>query len=231
MSLFLTDSPILSPVVADLEPPILQKSKISPFQLRVVTNLLQTSEQKYFRLVKQTISDWQEIVYDRLGRTRLEHQENPTARSLEEMQADSQEAKSYKVLCDEWKKFLKNPVLVDHRIMILTDSEQRIQGLSLISIKTDSIFVKTLMSAPWNIRMHGSNSAEHEQIRVRGVGTTLMRHIYDFATKEQKATIELKPLSGSYAFYKDHLKMTSSVRADGLYFTLDMARDVPEGFI
>lgn len=125
-----------------------------------------------------------------------------------------------------------------HLFILLKD--QRIQGLLCLSERVKDLYINVLISAAWNIPMCGAVAEAHEDLRVKGVGTTLMHVAYKTAQKLNVNKLALLCLPSSYGFYKDYMNMCVVVDEDQgegnfwdgwhiqIKFELDVSSEVPK---
>jgi hypothetical protein len=115
---------------------------------------------------------------------------------------------------------------IDHKpsnfaLMTLSDNVKRIQGIALLALQDNAVFVKVLLSAPWNLSFSCTITQKHAAYSVKGTGSTLMRQIYELARREKKQWITLLPLSDSLSFYTKRIGMTENNRSLQLEVTKD----------
>ena len=180
------------------------------------------------RSVSRALKEWHEIAYNRLGDLRAEAQTTPSL--LDAVQLD-------RSLCDSAYKTLKIEIQnsletakkcssTAERILFTTDSEQRIQGVlvayeeMLGSEKT--LYIKALLSPPWNVAFHSKISPEHQALRVRHAGLALLREAYHVAQQIGATSVTLRPLSNSFTFYQERvgLQWIANEQPEPSYFKL-----------
>jgi hypothetical protein len=199
----------------------------SIFTLRMISTEATASveSQATCKAIKQTLRDWQEIISDRFGTTRAQRQEAFKI-SLNQEKADAdfkedmqvvEDYKTVKSMIDKDVESIQKGGTKQRYIMLLTDSEARPQAIATIHEEVNSLYVNTIMSAPWNVTMHAEVSPEHAKLAVKRAGTTIMRQVYELALLRNKSTVELKPLTNSLSYYNNYLKMTPS--ADGKIYS------------
>ncbi len=101
-------------------------------------------------------------------------------------------------------------------LFLLFDNNQKIQALAAVTEKPNSIYVNSLLSAPWNLKLSSDNDSAHQSLAIRGAGTTMVRQVYEFAKSKNKTRLELFSLHSARSFYTDHLKMIPD--EDKFYF-------------
>lgn len=117
---------------------------------------------------------------------------------------------------------LENPDIVPY---ILVDRETNVpQAMSALEIKADHVYLRALISAPWNIRMHGRVPDEYAERVTRGSGTALMYATYKLAQSSGRPEYKTTPLSGAFKYYEG-LGMGFDVETS--HFTLPVEDLVP----
>lgn len=81
------------------------------------------------------------------------------------------------------------------------DSEGNDQGMMVINIEIDRVYVALLVTNPINIR---SDVNANEIKKVNGAGTCLLNKAVEIATQEGKESVWLTPLQSAVGFYKRH---------------------------
>lgn len=202
-------------------------SKKNIFNLTVTSISTEESKRRIIlTAISNTVNDWQTIIKNRFINTQKTNPSWGNSDSLEtddNLIEDSVIIQKYHYLKEKIEhdiSAIKVKSKNNYYLMILTDSEQRIQGVASVRIKTNLLFVNVLMTAPWNVPLYSANAPEHKDLVVKGVGTTLMRQIYELAKINKKPTIELNPVPSSLSFYVDHLKMTLSQRRDKVSYVV-----------
>ena len=79
------------------------------------------------------------------------------------------------------------------------DSEENDQGMMVINIERDRVYVALLVTNPINIR---SDVNANETKKVNGAGTCLLNKAVEIATEEGKESVWLTPLNSAVGFYK-----------------------------
>ena len=152
------------------------------------------------------LNDWEDIM-----KSRFKHGLELDLGS-EKSESDQKVASSYtnlmKSFADHFSELDQIKPKKSRHIMVLTDSDGQIQALASITEKLQRLDVEILISAPWNVPMNSPISEEHQKLRVRGSGTTLMRQMYELAKEKKKKYVQLRPIDSARSFYVDRLKMT-----------------------
>jgi len=123
---------------------------------------------------------------------------------------------------DHLNSLQKDP---ERRIFILTDSDQRIQGIFSATMHREEnhFYGSALLSAPWNIPLHSPVPEEHQPLVKKGVGKSLMHAGYRYAQSQKAPIFKLKPLSNALGFYK-----YIGMQEDGPNMTMPIAQKIPE---
>jgi hypothetical protein len=107
---------------------------------------------------------------------------------------------------------------------VVQDTDRNIQAMITYTTREKSLFVNLIVTAPWNLKMHAPNMDEHKDMVTKGGGTSLIASVYETAQQQGKEKIHLKPMNGSYTYYKNHLKKTE----DKPEFFFPVSAEVPE---
>ncbi len=191
---------------------------------------LQPADTVIIKALSKVFKNWKEAISDRLGNSRVQFK----ATQPHKFEDDQKTVKEYKELIGYFEQhldiFKKDPS--KFKILILT-RDTHVQGLASVSNKVNHLYVHTLISAPWNIPMNGTVCEEHTPLISKGVGVALMKGFYLAAQKENLPSINLKPLSGSYTFYKDAIGMKEVIHSknpdeNDSYFELSVTPEIPQ---
>jgi hypothetical protein len=193
------------------------------------SQILSPEQRQVLNATKRTLSSWVEIASDRLGehRKKLQNVVQLQAGINEAFESDKQYFTSYKNVAslarEDINAVLENKADKHRHVLVLSDSNRRVQAIATIFVEQQRVYINTLLSASWNIPMIADIAPVHRELKVKGAGTTLMNLIYKIAQTENKPKIELKPLNGSVTFYQQ-LGMQQSWKSEGaevaLFFTL-----------
>lgn len=174
---------------------------------KFICKTLHNTDKKLNTTVINTLKDWKEIAAHRFISCKKEF----ALTAKYKVDNDTESVKQYYDvlnLSTECLTELSNPDKNTTALKILLLYKDTIlQGISCIVLENDHVYVKGLVSAPWNIPMNGPIQQAHQSLKVKGVGTSLLRDIYTTAQEERKNSIVLVSLPGSYSFYKDHIGM------------------------
>jgi hypothetical protein len=165
-----------------------------------------------FEKIKEVLPLWENVArmrYQQLERTRPD--------DYAELFHDSGVMTSYGNLSQRLGAEISN-FHERYAVLILQDESGCIQAIASVAKRVESLYVSTLLSAPWNTKMHGKNSPENQVKAVKGAGTALIAHICLLAHEEGKSKIELQPTDNSVTFYEDRLKMKFHEPTQCYYF-------------
>lgn len=197
------------------QPPAFNKPHSPVFTLQCINTKTAADVKKvYVKTIASTLNDWEDIIKSRLK----------VSASEENFLSDKKMVNAYCDLLETTRTYVaeferKKEQKFSH-IMVLTDSDARIQALAALVIKdnSDRVVVETLISAPWNVPMKSENINEHQHLCIKGAGTTMMRQIYELALVKEKKKVVLRPLDSARSFYVDTLKMKTDEQSVALYY-------------
>ncbi len=196
----------------------------SEFTIQTITTVEQ------LKVARETISTWKEIIGDRLGQSRL--QKDISSENMEAFLEDKKTFEKYREVTSylsdaltQAQTELKEGKPLQTRIFIaLHNSTQKIQGMAASHIETDRVYLKSLISAPWNIPMHAPLPLEERGLVVKGTGKTLLAKSYALAQETGKAQLQTTPLASAFSFYKS---VGMSFNQDDCLFTFPVSENVP----
>ncbi len=82
---------------------------------------------------------------------------------------------------------------------ICKDENANSQGMMMLQLKTDHVYIQYLVTNPINIRSSVNNG---ETKKVRGVGTCLLNKAEEIAVQEGKGSIQLHSFASAVPFYR-----------------------------
>ncbi len=195
------------------------------FGLQVVQSATDPkTKEKWLSQASSTLVDWKKCI-----QTRFETTVHLYSRRGAEAFNDENVMSTYNAVVrgiqNDIKKIREKPGVT---ILILLDSQQRVQSISSLKEKKDQLLVRHLLSAPWNIAMHSPNTPQNQAMAVKGAGTTMMRQAYEFARVKNKASIKIFSFPTAVNFYKNHLKMSLSGDCDRTFYFKVSKEELPE---
>lgn len=187
------------------------------------------------RLFTSTMNDWKTILSDRIGSIRIALQQEGSDRAKlnEDLADDLHMQKNYFLLLSMCKETLRNPPSPTRKIIALTDEHRLIQGfcdceLLETSERVKFVFIHTLFTAPWNLKIHAPVPETHAPLVTQGVGLSLFRHVYSLAQAQEAAYVRLRPNSNSVSFYRDRLRMGQVPdEKGGIVFSMPVLPSLP----
>lgn len=180
--------------------------------------------------VAATLKEWRAVVMERLGETR-------GLRNADLLAKDMQLVDNYRELVFYISAGLESISTRNGRtpngeltIKYLLDMTGRVQAIALARINREEglLYLSNIITAPWNLKMGSPIPAEYQSFRTEGAGTTLMTSLFRLAQRESLRRFALKPLDGSYGFYKDKLGMEETPENECFYA---VTAAVPEGLV
>ena len=175
--------------------------------------------QKMVKLFTRTLKDWKELLEDRVGtlRARIQEESNPEVSTLlqSHLVEDLTFKSDYLELCAHFRDSCQQLSERERQIVALTDEQGLIQGFCDYQFvesmeKVKSVYIHTIFTAPWNVRMRSPTPQTHAHLFTKGVGLTLIRHVYQDALTKGARELQLRPLPNSESFYKEKLHMRES---------------------
>lgn len=190
---------------------------------------------KMSRLFASTLNDWKTILSDRIGSIRVAMQREGCDREKlrQDLEDDLHMQKNYFLLISMCKENLRTPPPPTRKIIALTDEHRLIQGfcdceLLETSERVKFVFIHTLFTAPWNLRIHAPVPETHAHMVRPGVGLSLFRHVYSSAQVLGAEYVRLRPNSNSVSFYRDRLRMGSVPdEKGGIVFSMPVQPSLP----
>lgn len=189
-------------------------------------NLEETSKeaQKIKKTFQKTLKIWKEFLEDRVGVLRAALQENPEQeKTLRPQLNDDQRLKEeYLELSSRFKNKCIEPRRQTCHIIALTDKNGLVQGFCDYEMKETTarvhyVYLHTLFTAPWNLRLNAPVPLTHRGVCMKGVGITLFKEVYRHAMVVRCSSIQLKPLPNSESFYENRLHMGRTVDEENHY--------------
>lgn len=193
-------------------------------------------QQKITKLFKKTLKDWQILVEDRVGILRNILQEHPDQEEIirPKLQQDLRLKEAYLELFRHFKESCDKTRPRERTIIALTDERGLVQGLCDYEMqetteRVRSVYIHTLFTAPWNLKMQSPVPATHLPLCTKGVGLAMFREAYRHGMREGATSIQLKPLENSESFYRDRLHMQeTSNSAHGIRFLMAITDHIPQ---
>lgn len=201
-----------------------------------------TTEKDKKILVKQfktTARNWKQIFEDRVSLLRIAIQQETNEeeqKSLrEKLSKDLEFKKGYSELLNQFSNCVEKLQSKNRKIVALTGKDNLIQGFCDFELKetlekVQYVYVHTLFTAPWNLKLHAQVPETHAGLVVKGVGGKLLTEAYKYGQEQGAVELQLKPLGISESYYRDRLKMqekedTSS--SGGILFTMPIGSTIP----
>ncbi|MBS0604191.1 MAG: hypothetical protein JSS60_04025 [Verrucomicrobia bacterium] len=176
-----------------------------------------------FKTAQKTLKTWKEIAYDRLGTMRAAASQNPSDELAKKLfNEDRQKVVQYEEIVKLFDQGLDSIITKTDEsskkiFRVVRDQDRNIQAMSIFTVSDSGVFLNLVLTAPWNLRMHASNQDIHLTLVSKGGGTTLIRSGYETAQQLGKEELRLKPMDGSYTYYKERLGMIEDPNGDFFY--------------
>jgi len=202
---------------------IVSALKTPPFRTIYLTK---DSDPIYFQALKKTLATWKSVLGDRTGISRQQAAlggDDSKIKLTEDLETD----REYRNLTVSLLMFVNAlSSYQNNSIMMLVDQNRNIQAIAAVAHNTNALYIRYLISAPWNIKMHAPVPEPQQSLKVQRAGSTLMHALYLQAQEKQVAELRLKPLSISYTFYRDALQMQEDAINSEFYYPVQ--KQVPE---
>lgn len=148
--------------------------------------------------IRSTLGGWRELIEKRSLQT------NEDCRLRSEY-TSSLSCLSFFLSAFEKGAFSKQNVRVF--IVLACDERNVIQALGTATIESKHLQVRTLMTAPWNLRLSAPLSQLQRPYQIRRAGTCVLSEMYKIAVREQMLEIRLQSLTNCYSYYKEKIGM------------------------
>jgi hypothetical protein len=184
----------------------------------------------------KTLKAWKAYIHERMGHSRVALSEDPDNDLLKaQLASDRKTTHDYLELISHIELAVNEKIMkpaassgsVPSQFRVVLDADMNIQGISTSGISESALKIDMLMTAPWNLKMHGNNDEEHAHLVKKGVGTFLIHSLYLSGQERSLERLCLKPLEGSVTFYRDHLKMSYHEPTDTFYYMIE-PDDIPD---
>jgi hypothetical protein len=111
---------------------------------------------------------------------------------------------------------IEKPLAPLRHIVAFFDEHRLIQGFCDFEAKktenkVKSVYIHTIFTASWNLKMKSPVPYTHAGLVTKGVGIALIREAYIFAHAIEATLLKLKPLPNSESFYMRRLRMTKEI--------------------
>lgn len=177
----------------------------------------------YFRAVKKALRAWKLVLGERTGFSRLGATSGDPVK-IKERDEDLELDRSYRDLTEYLRltaeKIENGQGQTEegrNLCIMLVDDARNIQALSIAAVKASQLYVRIVITAPWNLKMNATVPETHQELVVRGAGTAMMLALYQIAQAKSLTELRLKPMDRSYTFYKDTIAMQEDTSGEFFY--------------
>ena len=184
--------------------------------------VIDISEKSELTVAQKTLKAWKDTAHERLGIMRREAQKKPSEKNKALLKKDTDSVDQYLNIIGLYDQSLNSMIAKSegnankiHRIV--KDEDRNIQAMSSFAIEEGRVFLNLVITAPWNLKMHAPVLEEHRSLVTKGGGTALIRSGYETAQTLKKDELRLKPMEGSYTYYKDRLMMNEDTTGEFFY--------------
>lgn len=188
---------------------------------------------KELKILQKTLKIWEETAEDRLAESQAYYAKINTEEAEKKQEDDEIAVVGFKVVTDLIRSSIQDRIDNTSQIDIVKvaiDEDNNIQGMCSAIFDSDEIYVCELVTAPWNLKMHGKVGEVYESRVMKGVGTALLSSLYREGLNRSIASLRLHALSGAITYYRDYLQMErDSENPEDFTYSISEIGEFPKG--